>query len=153
MNVTKVILVTTVVAVGLVWAAKAGDTDTSEPRWKGSIQVSGQHTQGALAKMAKIGRSRAEMIALRNVGDKDSVKAIVECELEVEDGYLVYSVEVKLQGQEGVEEILIDAGTGKVLAREHETEDGEESEVEDHGDEGADHGDDDDEHEDSPSGH
>lgn len=42
-------------------------------------------------------------------------------ELEREQGTWVYSYDLEVAGREGVEEILIDAVTGEVVAREHET--------------------------------
>jgi hypothetical protein len=41
-------------------------------------------------------------------------------ELEVEDGCLVYSYDVKVPGKMGTEEVYVDAGTGKVLKSFHE---------------------------------
>ena len=41
--------------------------------------------------------------------------------LEVEDGCLLYTYDVKVPGRSGVEEVVIDAGTGKVLGIEHES--------------------------------
>jgi uncharacterized membrane protein YkoI len=41
--------------------------------------------------------------------------------LEVEDGCLLYTYDVKVPGRSGVEEVIIDAGTGKVLKVEHES--------------------------------
>ena len=41
--------------------------------------------------------------------------------LEVEDGCLLYTFDIKVPGRRGVEEIVIDAGNGKVLSTEHES--------------------------------
>ena len=41
--------------------------------------------------------------------------------LEVEDGCLLYTYDVKIPGRGGVEEVIIDAGSGKVLKVEHES--------------------------------
>ncbi len=61
----------------------------------------------------------------------------VEAELEAEDGYLVYEVEL-LTGGGNITEVVIDAGNGSILKQERDEEDGdEEDETEDHdGDEG-----------------
>ena len=49
----------------------------------------------------------------------------VEAELEVEDGYLVYEVELSTGGGNRTE-VLIDAGNGSILKNERENEDEEE---------------------------
>jgi uncharacterized membrane protein YkoI len=41
--------------------------------------------------------------------------------LEVEDGCLLYTYDIKVPGRRGVEEVVIDAGNGKVLLVEHES--------------------------------
>lgn len=46
---------------------------------------------------------------------------IVAAELEEEDGSLIYSYDVKVGGQEGVQEVHVDATTGKVTQVEHES--------------------------------
>ena len=46
--------------------------------------------------------------------------AITKGGLEVEDGCLVYSYDIKIPGKNGIEEVIIDAGSGKVLKTEHE---------------------------------
>jgi uncharacterized membrane protein YkoI len=40
--------------------------------------------------------------------------------LEVEDGCLVYTYDIKVPGRIGVQEVIIDAGNGTILAVEHE---------------------------------
>jgi uncharacterized membrane protein YkoI len=42
-------------------------------------------------------------------------------EIEEEDGKLIYSLVYKIAGKTGVEEVAVDAMTGKVLSVEHET--------------------------------
>jgi uncharacterized membrane protein YkoI len=46
---------------------------------------------------------------------------IVAAELEEEGGALIYSYDVKVEGQEGVQEVHVDAATGKVTQVEHES--------------------------------
>ena len=41
--------------------------------------------------------------------------------LEVEEGCLVYSYDIKVPGKSGVDEVIVDAGTGAVLKVEHES--------------------------------
>src|ERR1700681_1623366 len=47
--------------------------------------------------------------------------AIASGGLEVEDGCLLYTYDIKIPGHRGVEEVVIDAGNGKVLLVEHES--------------------------------
>ena len=86
----------------------------------GSIPVSGKHSADELRAMAKIPMDRADSIALEAVEGAPADKTIHEHELEVEGGVLVYSIEVGVKGKKGVDEILVDAGDGKILKREHE---------------------------------
>ena len=46
--------------------------------------------------------------------------AITAAELEEEGGSLIYSYDVSVPGRDGVEEVHVDAVTGKVLSTEHE---------------------------------
>jgi len=47
---------------------------------------------------------------------------VKESELEVEDGCLVYSFDIRVEGEKGVREVLVDAGDGKILKTEREDE-------------------------------
>lgn len=42
-------------------------------------------------------------------------------ELEREHGHLIYSFDIEVPGKPGIEEVNVDAMTGKVLAHQHET--------------------------------
>ena len=42
-------------------------------------------------------------------------------ELEKENGKLIYSYDFKVTGKEGIEEVAIDALTGKMVSRAHES--------------------------------
>jgi hypothetical protein len=96
------------------------------------------HASAAQAQLAcsvhpKSGARAADLPALATVSQADaertavaSLKAsspttVTESELEVEHGCLVYSFDIKVAGRTGLEEVLIDAGTGKVLSHEHES--------------------------------
>lgn len=46
---------------------------------------------------------------------------MTEAELEAENGCLVYSFDVRVAGRSGIDEVLVDAGSGKVLQRHHES--------------------------------
>jgi uncharacterized membrane protein YkoI len=70
-----------------------------------------------LVKEAKITEGAAAARALKAVpGGK-----IDKMELEKEDGKLLYSYDIKVAGKTGVEEVHVDAMTGKLLSNEHES--------------------------------
>ncbi len=69
-----------------------------------------------LEKLAKISQTDAEKIALKKV-----YGTVVKTSLDNENGYVVYSVEIKdTQGK--VFEVKVDAGNGKVLIVENSDE-------------------------------
>ena len=70
----------------------------------------------SLLALARITLDSARAIALAQVpsGVFDKV------ELEREDGKLIFSFDIKVAGQPGVEEVHVDALTGAVLSKEHE---------------------------------
>jgi hypothetical protein len=85
-----------------------------------SIHPKDGATDKELAAMAKVSLADAKKAALASL--KDASKATVEdSELEVEDGCLVFSFDIAIKGKPGVQEILVDAGTGKVLSSKYES--------------------------------
>jgi hypothetical protein len=46
---------------------------------------------------------------------------VVKAELEEEKGTLIYSFDIKTAGKSGIDEVAVDAMTGKVLSVEHES--------------------------------
>jgi uncharacterized membrane protein YkoI len=75
---------------------------------------------------------RPELRGLVTVSDADARRAalsripggkIVQAELEEEDGKLIYSFDIRVEGQAGIEEVHVDARTGLVISQEHETSD------------------------------
>ncbi len=77
-------------------------------------------TPQQLATMAKVTSADARKTALATF--KNPSKATVkDAELEAEHGCLVYSFDVEVAGVEGVQEVQIDAGNGKVISSEHES--------------------------------
>lgn len=107
------------VAVALFTAASATFAADTRATWKGTIPVTGEkHSEAQLKKMAKISQAEATKAALAVVPGKS--KKVESIELEAENGYLVYTFDIKVKGKEGIEEVLVDAGDGKVLAQEHE---------------------------------
>lgn len=80
----------------------------------------------ALPGLAKISESEAPKVALAKI--KAPSKTNSEGELEIEQGCLVYSFDIKIPGKPGIEEVMVDAGTGKVLSHKHETQKQEQAE-------------------------
>lgn len=107
---------------------KAGD---KKPTWTGTIKVEGKKSKFALAEMAKVAMPDAVKTALGAVKGGDADKKVVDVELDAEDGYLVWEVEVVVRNQEGVTKVIVDAGSGKVLANEVEKEDEDEDKKKD----------------------
>jgi uncharacterized membrane protein YkoI len=69
--------------------------------------------------MAKVPEADARKTALAQVEVPGA--SISSGGLEVEDGCLLYTYDIKVPGRRGFEEIVIDAGNGKVLLIEHES--------------------------------
>lgn len=74
-----------------------------------------QESRGLLAQ-ARVTPDSAKAIARRAVPGA----TIQSFELENEDHKLIYSLDMKVSGKEGIEEVNIDARTGAIVAQEHE---------------------------------
>ncbi len=70
----------------------------------------------ALVKQATVTEPAAAKLALARV-PQGHIQAV---ELENESGALLYSYEIKVPGRAGIEEVNVDAGTGRVHPTEHE---------------------------------
>jgi uncharacterized membrane protein YkoI len=77
-----------------------------------------RHARVSLASQAKISKDSAQTVALAQVAAGSTVKS---SELEKEKGKLVYSFDITVPGQTGVEELNISAIDGSVVAHEHES--------------------------------
>jgi len=109
--------------------------------WK--IQHDIGEVQEELLARATVAPEQAQRTALAAVpGGR-----IVESEIEEENGRLVYSFELEVQGRDGEVEVEVDAMTGAVLAVESDDDD-EDDDDEDDDDEGDDDEGDDDEDDD-----
>jgi uncharacterized membrane protein YkoI len=91
-------------------ATSAGAQGTTHHRKK-------VETQADLEKEAKMTMADARALALRTVPNA----TIQAGEIEREGGKLIYSFDMKTPGRSGIDEVNIDAMTGKVLANQHET--------------------------------
>ena len=71
----------------------------------------------SLAAKAKITEAAAAAVAQKRF----SKGAIQSVELEREDGHLKYSYDIATSGKSGIDEVDVDALTGKIIAVSHET--------------------------------
>ncbi len=71
----------------------------------------------ALAKTAKVTEAEAAVTAQARVPSGK----IQSVELEREGGKLIYSYDIKTAGKSGIDEVHVDATTGKLVAFEHES--------------------------------
>jgi len=67
-------------------------------------------------KMAKIKADSAEKVALATVAGTVTAR-----EIEKQKGVLVYAFDIKQAGQEGYQEVVIDANTGALVSNMHES--------------------------------
>lgn len=73
-----------------------------------------------LRKLAKISQPDAERIAKAALKTTRAI-SLVSAELELERGCLVWSFDLKVSSRQGVREVWVDAGDGRVLASRYET--------------------------------
>jgi uncharacterized membrane protein YkoI len=71
----------------------------------------------SLAKEAKVSEAAAAATAQRRIPNGK----IEGVELEREDGKLIYSYDLKTAGRSGIDEVNVDAMTGKIIGVVHET--------------------------------
>lgn len=96
-----------------------GSFSASAAELKCSIHPAKGTADSALPSMAKIKQADAKNTAL--AGYKGRSPTVSEGELEVESNCLIYSFDIRLVGKTGVEEVMVDAGTGSIISRKHET--------------------------------
>jgi hypothetical protein len=109
-------------------APKAGEpAEPKTPKIKGTLKVEGNPPLEELKKRIKVTQPDAEKAALKAVGAKEGMK-VTDSELEIEQGFLIYSIDIKVAGKDGIEEVWVDAGSGKILAKMHEADDDDDDE-------------------------
>jgi hypothetical protein len=88
--------------------------------WAGALILTTFSTAADDPKLvaeAKVGEADARVSALAQVKG-----GVVQAEeLEREHGHLIYSYDIKVPGKSGIDEVAVDAITGKVLSKVHET--------------------------------
>lgn len=85
-----------------------------------TAKVSSKLNDTQMNKMAKVNLSAAQATAIRSVGAAN-LDRVVSKELEVENGCLLYSFDLRLRSKEGIDEVQVDAVSGKVISQKHET--------------------------------
>src|SRR5207302_7500415 len=84
-----------------------------------SIRPAQDTPPSALPGLAKIAQDTAQKAALARI--KAPSTQIAHGELDIEQGCLLYSFDMRISGKRGVEEIMVDAGTGTILSHQHES--------------------------------
>lgn len=92
-----------------------------------SIKWDRMSSKSQLRAMAKISQQVAMKTALEKIGVSGAI--LHKGGLEVEDGCLVFTYDVKVPNQPGFQEVYVDAGTGNVLNVEYESDEVEAAEV------------------------
>jgi uncharacterized membrane protein YkoI len=110
----------TLVAAAIVVASPAvAQQDTAHKQVAvGKAQGKGKAKKENLKSLTKITKDSASKVALGRVAAGSKVKS---SELEREKGTIVYSFDITVPGQTGIEEILVSAIDGSVVSQEHET--------------------------------
>jgi hypothetical protein len=85
-----------------------------------SVRPATPVSAGELRKLAKISQPDAEQIA-RSALKTTRAISLVSAELELERGCLVWSFDLKVSSRQGVREVWVDAGDGRVLASRYES--------------------------------
>jgi hypothetical protein len=84
-----------------------------------SIQPGKDTPPSALPGLAKVSQADAQKAALARIRARSA--QVVDGELEVEHGCLIYSFDIRIPGKSGLEEVAVDAGTRKILLHKHES--------------------------------
>jgi len=120
----EVLVAAVVAGAAFAFAAPAGaQAASSHPAMakkaahgaQGTVKV--KEATAGLTAQATISADSAQKIALGQV----SRGWVREAELEQNKGTLVYSYDIKARGKSGVDEVLVDAKTGAVVSKTHET--------------------------------
>ena len=97
-------------------AAEAEEEEGEEEMAAGSGQVT-EESPGLLAQAAFPADSALALARLRFPG-----ALLRGGEIEMEDGRLIYSLDLEIEGEEGITEVWVDARTGEIVSVEHEGE-------------------------------
>ena len=84
-----------------------------------SIRPPRNTDQAELRRLAKMSSKDAEARAVLSVAP-NKVNAVMSSDVEVVNGCLAYSYDLRFANKGGVEEVIVDAGDGKILSSEYE---------------------------------
>jgi len=122
MHARKALLVAAIVAVGSVGFATTSSAQQMKHAATGQVHVKGN---AKLKSEAKVTEADAIATAQKEVPDGK----IESGEIEREGGKLIYSFDIKVPKKSGVEEVNVDAMTGTVVKKEHESAKAEKAEM------------------------
>lgn len=100
--------------------AVAASPLVAAPKMDCSIRPPKGTAKADLPAKAKVSQSDAQKAAMGAKGVPVGA-SVAEAELEVEHGCLVWSFDLKVPDKPGVQEVMIDAGNGKVLSSAYES--------------------------------
>ena len=98
-------------AAGIALAGTADTKMSGDSAHSGTVRIE-NHTEAEFPSMAKITADQALAKAMAEVHGK-----VLKMELEGEDGFLVYELEL-VTADKSIKEVKVDAGSGKILAVE-----------------------------------
>lgn len=121
-SITRLIITCAATLVAGAVAGAQQPTATSMPQQHTTKTVQqttrrAHETQADLQKEAKITMDSAKTVAMKAVPGA----TIHSGEIEREGGHLIYSFDTRMTGRSGVEEVNVDAMTGRVLNKHHES--------------------------------
>jgi len=119
MHARKVLFVAAVVAVGSFAIAATAGAQQKKQVTHATKTTTTVHVKGdaKLKAEAKVSEQDAINTAMKEVPDGK----IESAEIEREGGKLIYSFDVKAPHKSGIEEVNVDAVSGTVVKKEHET--------------------------------
>jgi len=123
MHITRHLLFATVVTVGSLALATA--SSAQQPmKHAATVKI---HVKGDTKLKSEAKVSEADAIATAEKAVPDG--KIESGEIDLEGGKLIYSFDIKVPKKSGVEEVNVDAMTGEVVKKEHETAKAEKAEM------------------------
>ena len=125
----SVALVLTLSAMPLALACERGENEATEEANEAAETAKTAEMPADLMKEATVDSMTARATALAEVPGGE----VAKMELEREDSLLIWSFDIKVPGQEGVEEVHVDAKTGAVVKTEHESTESEAAEAAEEG--------------------
>jgi ABC-type glycerol-3-phosphate transport system substrate-binding protein len=119
----KRLSIVTVILLAALMAFGGISVSAQQAYQKGSIRI--KSDEAGFAEMAKISMDSAINAAL-----KEAPGNVLTADLENEDGYLVYEIEIA-KADHQIVDVKVDAGNGMILKVDHDQKDNEDHEGED----------------------